>query len=481
MIAIEKTTLAHYKVNMESLRLIPAVELLVPERFDITAKIIYAKHKILNIAVDWAAQVYHSHLFHWHRGDIHEFDGKKNGFRDYITHFDTLLDSISSSGVVADKGTVPLLENGVIANGSHRVASGIVLNKNIPVVDVIGPAHNYPADFFLSHRIPEDVFDAMLLEYCLRKKSVRIAVLFPMAHEKIEEVRQKLSIVGKIIHEKDIFFSYTAMVNLMHVLYEGEPWLKVGRGITRSVMKHINFRYEAGKPSRFIFIDCYGDDENILNATTAAKESIRAIFNFGNFPIHINDSFRETVSLACQILHGRSLKLLDKSDTYRAADFINFVRQVKSRLNSDKWHNFVIDSGGVLAAYGLRDTRDLDYIASAKIDELEELPFCSLHDEVMGLYDNSADELVFDPRNYEYYLGLKIVSPELLIKMKTKRGELKDQRDVILLSSLKDEQVGFKKVWKKMISTIKFYPVLIKGRIRAKRKRLQRKIRSLFK
>jgi hypothetical protein len=481
MIEIEETTLDHYKVNMDSLRLVPAIDLLVPERFDITAKIIYAKHKTANVAMDWADHVYHAHLFHWHRGDIHEFDGKKNNFKDYKTHFDLLLDSISRSGVQANKGTVPLLENGVISNGSHRVASGIVLNKDIPVVDVAGPAHNYPADLFISHHIPQDVLDAMLLEYCLRKKSVRIAVVFPMALKKLEEVRRKLSEVGKVIMEKDIVFGYTAMINLMHVLYEGEPWLKVGRGITRSVMKHINFRYEAGKPLRFIFMDCYGDDENILNTTTAAKESVRAIFNFGNFPIHINDSFHETVSLACQILHSRSLELLDKSDTYSAADFIDFVRQVKSSLNIDKWHNFVIDSGGVLAAYGLRDTRDLDYIARAKIDELEELPFCSLHDEVMHLYDNSADELVYDPRNYVYFLGLKIVSPELLIKMKTKRGELKDKRDVILLSSLKDEQIGFKKVWQKTISTIKFYPVLIKGRIRARRKRLQRKISSLFK
>jgi hypothetical protein len=481
MIEIEKTTLEHYTVNFDSIRFVPAIDLLVPERFDITAKIIYAKHRTLNVAMDWADHVYHSHLFHWHRGDIHEFDGKKNSFRDFKTHFDLLIHDISINGVRADKGTVPLLEKGVIANGSHRVASGIVLHKEIPVVDVSGPSHNYPADLFISQHIPQDVLDAMLLEYCLRKKNVRIAVVFPMAREKLEEVRQKLSLVGKIIHEKDIVLGYTAMINLMHVLYEGEPWLQVGKGITRSVMKHINFRYEAGKPIRFIFIHCYGDDGTILTNTTAAKESVRAIFNFGNFPIHINDSFRETVSLACQILHSNSLELLDKSDSYKAVDFIHFVRQVKSSLDIDKWHNFVIDSGGVLAAYGLRDTHDLDYIASDKIDELEKLPFCSLHDEVMDLYDNSAEELVHAPPNYVYFLGLKIVSPRLLIKMKTKRGELKDQRDVILLTSLEDENIGFKKAWKKTISTIKFYPILLKGRIRAKRKRLQRKISLLFK
>jgi hypothetical protein len=481
MIKVEKTTSDYYTVDMENFRLVPAINLLVPERFDITAKIIYARHKTINVAMDWAEHIYHSHLFHWLRGDIREFDGKKNSFKEFKSHFDLLLESVSKFGVCANKGTVPLLKNGAIANGSHRVAAGIVLNKSIPVVDVTGQDHNYSADFFVSQNTPEDVLDAMALEYCLRKKNVRIAVIFPMARKKLGEVRQELSIVGKIVLEKDIVFERTAMINLMHILYEGEPWLQVGKGITRSVMKHIKVRYEAGKPVRFMIIDCSGNDDDILKNTTDAKKTIRDIFDSGNFPIHINDSFKETIALACQIFHRQSLELLDCSDTYNAPDFINFVRQAKSNLNVDKWHDFVIDSGGVLAAYGLRDTRDLDYIAISAIDELEALPFCSLHDEVMDLYDNSPEELVYDPRNYVYFLGLKIVSPILLIGMKTKRGEVKDKRDVILLASLNDKHTGFKKTWKKIISNIKFYPILIKGHIRGKRKSLQRKIRSLFK
>ena len=106
MIKVEKTTSDHYTVDMESFRLVPAIDLLVPERFDITAKAIYARHKTMSVAMDWAEHIYHSHLFHWLRGDIREFDGKKNNFKEFKTHFDLLLDSISKSGVCA--GTLVL-------------------------------------------------------------------------------------------------------------------------------------------------------------------------------------------------------------------------------------------------------------------------------------------------------------------------------------------------------------------------------------
>jgi hypothetical protein len=479
-VKIEQTTRDHYTIDEKSLRFVPAVDLLVPQRFDITAKTIYAQHKIMNVAVDWAEQLYHSHLFFWNRGDIHEFDGSKNDFNDFKKQFNELLQSISQYGVDPERGTVPLLDNGVIANGSHRVAAGIVMNKKIPVVDVVGPAHNYPASLFQENKTPQTVLDAMNLEYCLRKKSVRIAAVFPMALNKLDQIRDILSQAGTLIAEKDIYFNQNAMANLIHVLYEGELWLQVGQGITRGVLKHIRNRYEPGKAVKFIFIDCVGKEAEILTKTTDVKTKIRNIFNQGNFPIHINDTYAETVSLACQILHPKSLELLTVTDSFMAPDFLFFIHEVKGALAPDEWHDFVIDSGGVMASYGLRDTQDLDYIAPGKIAKLEALPFCSLHDDVLHLYDNAPKELVYDPRNYLYFFGIKIVDPSLLVQMKEKRGEDKDKADVFLLKKIQQKDASLLQRARMIGANIRVYPILIRCTIRARRKKLKRRLRRLF-
>ena len=118
----------------------------------------------------------------------------------------------------------------------------------------------------------------MLLEYALQKSSVRIAVIFPDYLTKYKTTLNLLSKLGDIIAEKDYMLSEIAMVNFIHILYEGEKWLHVGRGITPSVMSHLNKRYSKNKPVRLVFIDCKGNDQEIIDNSMDIKNRIRALF-----------------------------------------------------------------------------------------------------------------------------------------------------------------------------------------------------------
>ena len=84
--------------------------LICPERFDVMAKYIYAKHFDMDIKKGWPLEVYREHLRVWN--NFHEdlpkpnfphFNCakkyiKKDSFSDFLIHFHSLLDSIKKDG-----------------------------------------------------------------------------------------------------------------------------------------------------------------------------------------------------------------------------------------------------------------------------------------------------------------------------------------------------------------------------------------------
>jgi hypothetical protein len=88
---------------------------------------------------------------------------------------------------------------------------------------------------------------------------------------------------------------------------------------------------------------------------------------------------------------------------------------------------------GVLSIYGLRDARDLDIVIAP-----EHIEAAAKH----GVESNNAHweshgfeirQLLYDPRNYFCFNGIKFLSVDPLIKLKTKRGEEKDFVDLSLI------------------------------------------------
>ena len=315
----------------------------------------------------------------------------------------------------------------------------------------------------------------MMLEYIHHRKNARIAVVFPLAHSKIDEVMENIESVADVIMHKDIVMDYKETINLLHILYEGEPWMPIGGCITKGVLKHLDNRYDKNIPIRFVFMDSNKEEAEFVKDLTDMKLDVRALFNQGNYPIHINDTYAETVSLARSLLHAESFSVLKIADTYKTGNFLSMIKQIKAVSCPDLWDNFVIDGGGVLSAYGLRDTSDIDYISPQELPQFSTLDFCDLRKKSDAPYDKSFLELLYNLENYFFMFGLKFVSPRLLLEMKKKRNELKDKQDVLLLNNLLERSE--KTVFEKIIlckDKIIIKLLLIKGSVRAWRKRKQR-------
>lgn len=154
-----------------------------------------------------------------------------------------------------------------------------------------------------------------------------------------------------------------------------------------------------------------------------------------------------SLHLAQALLNRNSLHWLQHRSDSQAPNFTELVRRL------DKWvasagyskEEICIDSGAVLAAYGLRDCSDLDFLHLDPRLQLDRRrpKGCNSHNAELaklGMQESVAD-VVTDPSQHFYAYGYKFSSPQLLKVFKAKRGSGKDQRDLALLAALPDKPV----------------------------------------
>ena len=79
---------------------------------------------------------------------------------------------------------------------------------------------------------------------------------------------------------------------------------------------------------------------------------------------------------------------------------------------------------------GCRKINDIDFHYAKNYTKLPKYPEnIQDHSSQIKYYLNNVDDLIYDPRNYFWYMGLKFCSPKIIYKMKLNRGEFKDLID----------------------------------------------------
>lgn len=110
-------------------------------------------------------------------------------------------------------------------------------------------------------------------------------------------------------------------------------------------------------------------------------------------------------------------------------DYKNFL--IKNKYKSD---DFCIVGSSVMSIYGIRESRDIDFIHLSKT---------KIQTDIIGISDHSShpeyDEtliqrIIEDPSCHFYYNELKVISLKQLCIFKKKRGELKDIQDIKLIN-----------------------------------------------
>ncbi|MDT9187294.1 MAG: hypothetical protein P5681_05695 [Limnospira sp. PMC 894.15] len=406
--------------------------LITAARFDVIAKYIYVQFKRLSIRSSWFLSLYLEHIKAFN--NYQEEDGTKQSFQDFLTNFDQLIDDIQTRGFDENRSVVPVLNRRFILDGSHRVATCLSMDYPLSTLYVQLKQEwiskisiNYNYNFFRIRGMPEPYLDAIALEYCKLKPNTYIATIFPAAQNYDSEIKKIFQDWGEIVYEKSVALNHNGAINLIKTIYANEPWLGHWQNNFYGALLKASGCFRKPGLVRVFLIESPS-----LENLKIAKNQIREIFNIGNDSIHINDSHEETILLAQTLFNANSIQFLNQSRYRFYQNFDYLFNQykntlIKSNLNPDF---FCIDSSSILAVYGIREARDLDYIHFGNSPIIFPHPEIASHNSELHYHPYPRDEIIFNPENHFYYKGLKFASLEVVRQMKLKRNEEKDRQDV---------------------------------------------------
>lgn len=276
--------------------------------------------------------------------------------------------------------------------------------------------------------------DNYFLEYCKSHENLYFACLWPAADDALlrEQAIQMLRReCGEIIYEKDIFLGYNGLFHLMLQIYAHQGWTGTYQN------KHIGTKgkadkcYLPGKSTHIAIFECPSFEQ-----VTETKKRMRDLFSDGNDAVHISDNDEETRLMAELLLNANSLHHLRYGNPDSCTNFNRLFHEYRSKIiNYAGRQDYIIDSSSVLAVYGLRDCRDLDFLTTDPEWEkiLQGCGEIDNHDSQLRYYKAPLRELLNNPQNYFVYQGIKFVSLFALKDMKQRRSLTKDKYDVRII------------------------------------------------
>lgn len=419
------------------------IDLISPKRADVIAKYIYAKHREWGTKCLFGYNVYYSHLKVWN--GFHEGIPPKQGFDDFQSAFHKLLDSLKTQGFNPSY-PIPVGPADVICNGAHRLAGCLLYN--IPTqIERVPTQCDYGYSFFKGLNLEPKYLDAMALEYCELKPDSYIFIVFPSAIGKTSKVEDILNTYSTIVYKKEVEFTKQGALNLILTAYEHEPFIRN--------LHDAQNKATACFPDKLLKTNkakVYLVESKSLQLIQQCKAEIRALFNISNHSVHSTDTHLEAKIMARALFNDNSIHCLNHRNNTPTPCFDHYFERYRAWIDSNvherEW--FCVDGGAVMAAYGLRDCNDLDFLfyknESPKID----IPGIENHNYQLMYYSLPLDDILFDPANYFFYKGVKFCTLSVLKRMKERRRETKDIIDLKLIynhNTQSPSKSGKKPLW----------------------------------
>lgn len=435
-----------------------ASELLTASRIDLAVKYLYVKYRIEKIDSPFAHDAYLDHIKAFN-GFVEADGSGKVGAEKFTETYDSLIDQIHTEGFSNDS-LVPISEDGVLLDGAHRVAICLYLKKNVRVVRVsvrVGPC--FDMAFFQSRGMKELYADVAVRAYIDLKPTTRTMIVWPTAQGKDAELLSIVSDHARIVCRKSLFLSNEGAVHLTMAAYKQESWLGSSNDDFVGARNKARWCFEGKGPVRIFLVET---DVNLL----PCKEQIRALYEKEKHSIHINDEHYETVELAKLIFNENSVHFMNHAPVTGFPWFMRLFRHYDQWLKSISAddENYCVDGSAVLAIYGVREARDLDYFYVGEDPVESGFKEISPHNDAVKYYPCRLDDIVFNPAHHFFFQNRKVVAITMLRKMKQTRNEKKDIDDVVMLDSMLENG--------RMLLPISFIikraltPAFIKGRIK---------------
>ena len=416
-------------------------------RFDLFVKYLYLSNK------DCESDFY-KNLYLAHEKSFNNFyeaepsDGiEKKGPEAFLKQFDAVFESIKKNGFDISKGIIPIGKNNEIADGAHRLVASAYLNIDVPV-EYVDRNDNYDYEFFEKRNFDQNYSDFTALEYVKFNPNayiVNLHAVVPVSQDvNVERILRKY---GRIYYKKKVHLTENGYVNIKKLSYgsywDKESWIgSVSNNFAGAHDHAIKSKGHGDFLRAYVFI-C--DNQKSL---IEIKKEVRALFNIGNYCIHINDCREEAIALAEIYFNDNSIEIINKRDfCFEDTKFDSLLNDFKSRIEFDKLKidDFCIGGSSLMNVLGMRKSEDIDFLYTGKNQFTGEDEIISSHNSELKYYPATISEIIYNPNYFFYYYKFKFISIDVLIKLKEKRSEKpKDINDVRELKKLKKKNVAIK-------------------------------------
>jgi hypothetical protein len=419
-------------------------DLLIPDRFDFGAKILYARLRERGVACDWGRLVYSFHLAVWNQ--FSERFPCKASEADFLDSFHRLLDATRLAAGRGLHSLIPLARNGAPVDGAHRIISALQMGKSVACVmtDLPPATCDYNYTYFQDRlneaghvpgleSLASDVFDAMALEFCRVLPKIAIAVKFPAARGRNGEVDQILSEHASIFYKKAVQFRNDGPVELMRTIYEKEEGLGTLTTNFDGARQQAKLCFARRGPAYFYLLAFkdYADLEK-------AKERVRDLFGISTHTMHITDTRDEALRVAKLALSDNSIRFANLRSHREMANFSRLFSIYRTAFSgAEDADDYCIDGSAVMSAYGIRDCGGLDFLSRGGqlIPPVNNQLF-ALHNEHAQYYGpKTLDDIIYDHRNHFWLSGIKFATLANVWNWKHARGQARDHEDIRLMDA----------------------------------------------
>lgn len=418
-------------MNTRNNKLLDAISpVSIDNRFDIIMKYIYARDYHLNVDSLWSEELYIEHIRSFN-GFIEGTGSEKLGKDEFINSFIETLQSIETNGFNSTFGKIPLGSDNTPTNGAHRLAACILHGKkpDFEPLQALGPVYDYK--FFADRGLAHKFLDQTAIEYSKLEKNSFLLFIFPSINEITNDGMKIIENVGEVIYKKEISLTITGQTRLMRQLYKGENWVGAIDDEYSGAQRKAKWCFQ-GKNDVQIFLL-----KSNLDALIQAKLEFRELYGMGNHSIHSTDTQEETIRISQQVFNKNSIHFINNAKEKGFSKYTELLTAYKGWLKEsdvDQDH-FCIDTSTVMAAYGMRDSRDLDYINLG--EGTLDCPNAEIgnHNSELQYHPATKDEIICNPSCHFYYDGVKYASLDIIKEMKKNRNEVKDRHDIQLIDS----------------------------------------------
>ena len=301
------------------------------------------------------------------------------------------------------------------------------------------PPFMFDYKYFLKREVAKKTLDLAVQTFMKYDNNCFLALIWPAAQGHDEEVEKILS---KVVYNKKVNLNANGAHNLLAQAYCDETWLGLSTQNYPGILKKLNNCFPIFEPVRvYIF------QADSLSKVFTLKDKVRELFNIGKHAIHIADTKEESVRLARLLLNDNAIHFLNYGYPNKFDDFTFKMNAFRGFLKDNQLEPdcYAIDSGMVMAAYGLRKANDIDYLASSTIFETAMIEH---HGSEVKYHNIAESEIVDNPKYHFWYDGIKFISIRQLFQMKNNRNEKKDQLDVKLIKPILRNQILFARLKK---------------------------------